>query len=458
MALVGMARIAQGPRSTTSTMHPVQVVGDRFAVVAIFLFVLGVALPKGLTVDADGFLLSPIKIVLLMLLVPAAVRALKTRNLRLQSFDILLLMGLAWLLVALSVNNGVERALTYGGSQWIEAMGAYLVARAYVRSSAQFASAVRIYLLFVLIAAVCALPEFAYNTRVLAFLDAPIDQSLHLISDRLGLTRAASTFDHPILYGAFCATSFTLAWYLYYDRPVRWIIAAGIAIATFFSVSSAPLLGCALGAACVAWEMWTRQLPNRAAITLSLVAAAWMSIELFSNRSAANALSNLVALDSWTAYYRLLIWQYATANIAEHPWVGVGLNDWARPDWMVSPTVDSFWLHSALTGGLPMVAFLGVGVILLLVRVNARSLMPETSERWQARLGWSFAVLGLCLQAFTVHYWGAMHAFFFFLLGLGAWMTDSGDGLERPAEVPADTARSPTWARGRVLRPALRAG
>ena len=28
------------------------------------------------------------------------------------------------------------------------------------------------------------------------------------------------------------------------------------------------------------------------------------------------------------------------------------------------------------------------------------------------------------MQAFTVHYWGAMYAIFFFVLGLGAWLTD----------------------------------
>jgi hypothetical protein len=33
-------------------------------------------------------------------------------------------------------------------------------------------------------------------------------------------------------------------------------------------------------------------------------------------------------------------------------------------------------------------------------------------------------VLALCMQAFTVHYWGAMYAVFFFVLGLGAWLTD----------------------------------
>jgi hypothetical protein len=43
-------------------------------------------------------------------------------------------------------------------------------------------------------------------------------------------------------------------------------------------------------------------------------------------------------------------------------------------------------------------------------------------EERRARLGWTAAVLALCMQACTVHYWGAMHSFFYFMLGLGAWM------------------------------------
>jgi hypothetical protein len=76
-------------------------------------------------------------------------------------------------------------------------------------------------------------------------------------------------------------------------------------------------------------------------------------------------------------------------------------------------------------------------VVLLLKKVHERTGLRETRERWQARFGWTAAVLALCLQAFTVHYWGSIHSLFFFILGMGAWMTDSRNGLVRAGDKPA---------------------
>jgi hypothetical protein len=160
-----------------------------------------------------------------------------------------------------------------------------------------------------------------------------------------------------------------------------------------------------------------------------------------------------ISLDPWTAYYRLYIWEYATMNIAEHPIFGLGLNDWVRPDWMPT-SVDSFWLTIMLLGGVPTLVFLVVGMILLMVRVHARQANTETRERWQARFGWTAAVLALCMQAFTVHYWGAMHSVFFFVLGLGAWLTDGeARGYARSIAKPKDRRGQVIGARsGSVAR------
>ncbi len=432
-------------------------VSDRAFGSAIFLYFLAVVLPSELAVNLFGLALIPVRLVLLMFLVPALIQLSRIRDFRPQAFDYLLIVAIAWMVLALSVNNGVEKGIKYGGSLALEALGAYLIARAYIRNYAQFAQAVGFYFLFVLVAGAVAVPEAFLNIKFVHALASQLtgnpDVAVTSEAGRLGLERATSTFDHPILYGVFCATSLGLVWFLNCDRADRWIKAGLIAFATFCSVSSAPLLAYAMAMGFVGWERYTRQISHRAAITVAGAAALLAILQLFSNRSAVEVIIGFIALDSWTAYYRVLIWQNAFIDLSNNPLFGAALNAWTRPSWMTG-SVDSFWLVTALSGGLPTALLVGLAVILALLGVHRRRPgFHETRERWQCRFGWTAAILGLCLQAFTVHYWGSMHSMFFFLLGMGAWMADSSYGL-----VPVGTAKkpAPSTPPGRLPTPVRR--
>lgn len=48
------------------------------------------------------------------------------------------------------------------------------------------------------------------------------------------------------------------------------------------------------------------------------------------------------------------------------------------------------------------------------------------------------SILALVFVALTVHYWNAIHAYFFMLLGMGGWIADP---LRAPRRVPAQAAR-----------------
>jgi hypothetical protein len=231
---------------------------------------------------------------------------------------------------------------------------------------------------------------------------------------------------------------------------LRWCAITIIVLSTFLSVSSAPLLACATALGIIVWETTTRFLRYRTIVTLSILALTLVVLELASSRSIIEILLPFVSLNQWTAYYRLLIWEHASATIAANALFGIGLNDWVRPAWMPS-SVDCFWLVVALTGGIPAIALVAAATVLILFRAQVvHATLIEASERRRARLGWAVAVLSLCVQAFTVHYWGAMQSFFFFVLGLGVWLTDSRAGLlprlravhRSPHRAPFSTAPS----------------
>jgi hypothetical protein len=410
---------------------------------ALFLYFLAVVFPSELSIDLFGLALIPVRIVLLALFIPAMARLLAAKDVRPQPFDYLLVIGLAWLVLALSVNNGMDKGIKYGGSLALEALGGYLIARAYIRSYTQFAAAVGIYFLFLLITAAISIPETFLGLRFvhpLATLLTGIVPTKVPEVGRLGLERAASTFDHPIHYGVFCATSFGLVWYVYRTRRDIWLRAAAIAFAAFCAVSSAALLAIAFGAAIIVWERWTRPFRQRLAITLAVLGAIYLVLELLSNRSMVEVLIGFIALDPWTAYYRVLIWENAFVDLARSPLFGAALDAWTHPPWMTA-SVDSFWLVMALSAGLPAVAMIAAAILSLMRRVHATSVAGETKERWAARFGWTVAVLALVLQAFTVHYWGSMNSFFFFVLGMGAWMTDSTANVREPASTSEQAPR-----------------
>lgn len=439
-----MALIAQhGParRIGYAAIRPRTVSATAFAT-PILIYFLALIMPSELAVNLFGLTLIPVRVALLVLFVPAVLQLLRTRELTIQPFDVFLVLALLWLLVALTVNNGFDKGAKFGGSLVLEALGGYVLARTYVRTYAQFTYAVRTYFMFVLVAASVAIPETFFGIQFAHDLAAAITGLPKAVisseAGRLGLARANSTFDHPILYGTFCASALGLVWYLYSARPERWARALAIAGATLCAVSSASLLACLLIVAFIVWERRTRRIPNRAAFLMAGLAAIYLTIELVSNRSAIEVLISLVALDPWTAYYRILIWENASVDLANHPFAGVALNAWTRATWMTG-SVDAFWLNMALMGGLPVVALLGLSVVTLLAQVHRRAGLGETRQRWQARLGWTATILVVCLQAFTVHYWGAMNSWFFFLVGLGAWMADASEGLgpARGAQAPA---------------------
>jgi hypothetical protein len=393
-------------------------------IVAIYLFL--VVLSGHFALQVGELVLTPVRIFLIFLFVPALLALFDRRDLRIQAFDVLVLFSMLWVILAVMTNNGLERGLKFGGSLALEALGGYAVGRAYVRTARDVAAAVRWHVLLIAATIPFALSEAITGVKVFGMVPTVVDPMAPPVEStmRLGLHRAAVTFAHPILYGVFCAVSLSLSWFVFSRASVRYLALGIILCATFLSLSTAPLLVCFLAVAFIVWERVTRGIPARIAIMLSGIVAVFGAIQLASNRGAIQVLLQFVSLDYWTAYFRLFIWEHAAANIANSPWVGIGLNDWLRPRWM-PPSIDSFWLVYAVFAGLPMVTMLACAILLLLWRVNMRA--PLQGQRM--RLGWTVAVFAISLQAFTVHYWGAMNSFFFFLVGMGAWMTDTKVGV-----------------------------
>lgn len=414
----------------------------------IALLALSMACPTELSLFLGGMRLPPHRVALIILLIMAIVRLARAKPIQLMACDgVFLLYGL-WQIGVFMSHEGQGPGLQYGGSLALESFVSYFIARIYVTNAEQLRATVSLLVLCVLVVGAFAVVEAVSHTLVVhPFLKQltghDVEPGFEL---RNGLMRAYSTFDHPILYGSFCASVLALAWATAKRIGQARRNAALIAVATYFGLSSAPLLCIGVQTGLLIWERLSRGIPRRAVVTVSGVLTAMFGLGIVSDRSPFAIIATGFTLDPWTGYYRLLIWQHGLDNVARSPLYGIGLGDWTREWWMHSDSVDAFWLVIMMRMGIPALVLLILALTLLMVAIHQQR-VGMSKEIRSLVIAWTFSVIALSLAGCTVHYWNNLHAYFFFLTGLMAWVGDAKLAKARArAMARAAAAKSPDGA------------
>jgi len=239
---------------------------------------------------------------------------------------------------------------------------------------------------------------------------------------RLGFYRVQATFEHPILYGVFASSVFSLFFFAFKGGkfPASSRTAATISlIGTVFSVSSGAFISVAFQCGLQVWEKVTKQFKHRWWLLIGVLAIAYVAIDIYSTRDPIVALASHAAIDKQTAYFRVMIWSFGIDNILDNPIFGLGLNDWVRPSWM-PPSVDSFWLLTTMRHGLPAIFILILMFILILNRTAKKKIESKLVNN--IRRGYLYSILGMFLSLCTVHVWNTSYAYFLFLVGSGVWI------------------------------------
>ncbi len=400
----------------------------------VILLVAGLLCPTELSVYIGDLRLPPYRIVLLILL-PIAVTRMVTRNdIRVHAFDVALIAYNVWTL-AVFMSHGTQLigpnatpsdGLVYGGSLVLEGTAGYLVARVWIRDITQFRAAVQLLFVSVVFAFLVSLPDMLFGQHFVHDLMQSLTGYAHPrnTENRLGLTRAYGTFDHPIHLGTFCASVLALVWFGTTHGTSRWRKAGLVLAATFTALSSAPLLVFAVQSSLIGWDRATRGVAGRAVMTLVGVMALYVVASMVMTQSPMAFIATGLTLDGWTGYYRLLIWENGLDNVWANPWTGLGLADWERPLWMVSGSIDAFWLVIAIRAGIPAFVLLVLALGLLMRAVVRRGSRSKDRQIRGFALGWIIAVIALALAGCTVHYWNALYVYFFFVMGFAGWIAD----------------------------------
>jgi hypothetical protein len=155
-------------------------------------------------------------------------------------------------------------------------------------------------------------------------------------------------------------------------------------------------------------------------LLLILAAIAYVLIDLLSNRTPIRVFFSYATFSPHTAYWRGIIFDWGMRNVWANPLFGLGLNDWVRPSFMSSGSMDNFWLVMAVRYGIPGFLTIAAGYAIAMWRVG-RCDFSGDAAMILLRRAWMFTFLGLTFTLCTVHIWTSLYSYVFFLFGAGMW-------------------------------------
>lgn len=377
------------------------------------LFLLTVLMPVETSVNLGALRLTPYRVLLLFTTVPCIVMCLTAPAARRRVSDYFMLLFGGWLILSLCVNHGADVGAESGGILVIEAIGSYFLARTFIKNERDFYKFAKITVWVIIGLSVVTIPEAVTGIHFLR-------PGAGGIGGRMGLVRAYATFEHPILYGVFCASGISLAWFVVFGQAkVLWKRFAGtgmVIVSTLMSVSSGPLAAVTTQLFLIAWRKVTERQKNRWTLLCIFLALGYIVIAIISTRPPIRVLLHRLTFSAHTAYNRMTIWNYGIdENVVKHPIFGIGFNDWSRPSWMHSASVDNFWLVNMMRYGLPTFGMLAIAILILMLRVGR-----NTAINQQLKMGWMITMVGMIIVGSTVHFWNQTYVWFFFLVGSGA--------------------------------------
>jgi O-Antigen ligase len=353
--------------------------------------------------------------------------------------DALILFAGFWVSLALFMTTDAGEAFTAAVAQTTDMAVAYFFGRVTIRSLRDL----RTFLLLMapglfVVGISMVIESVTHKALIQPLFSAITGKSFHYNSSaRLGLFRAPGPFPHPILAGMFMTSFLTL----YLTAGLRgWPKFAGVvaAFCGFFSMSSAALLSITTALVLTTYNWLSERVANLSWRMFFAVSAIFIFFAEASGAGTYRLLIKYASLNSSSAYNRIRIWTYGSANVEKNPWFGIGYADWERPSWL-SESVDNFWLLVAMRFGLIVPILMLFALFLAVLALMRRSIHANPIDRRSYR-GIAMALAVFAFGGTSVALWGASMVWLFLLMGLGVSIGSSPVGLPlgsgRPAGLP----------------------
>ncbi|MBO6634173.1 O-antigen ligase family protein [Parvibaculum sp.] len=410
----------------------------------VIAIAIGLLLPSTASFYLGNLRIDGTRLVLFAILPALLMRAMSGRF-RWQYFDYAILGHAIYMVLAMMVNQGVFGGLKSGGVVAFEAMGGYFCARLCFTNIGAIQKFLKLMAsLYVVIVSLLVVEIVTQKNLIRDIFSAVADADFNVNSkSRFGLLRPVGPFPHSIHAGVFCSVFFAMFW-VGLRGGSRLVGSLASIVGVGVSLSSGPLLALVMQIGLIVYRaiMKTFKGVRYWRILVIALVIAGTFIQIGSNRGVVLFVIQNITFDGWTAFYRTLIWDFGMDSVMAHPLFGIGFSEWARPGWMHS-SVDAFWLLTAMRYGLPCLILMVAGIALIYrnVAISAREV---ADPRWKGLcLGWVFAMTAFMFAGFTVHFWANLYVLFFFLLGMGASMSEiMQKAIKNGAEPQAKRGRS----------------
>jgi len=396
--------------------------------------------------EIAGLRLTPYNLLQIVFFVPLLFRLKNDPTNRIVALDLFMVLYVLWIGLSIYDNHGISR-IVYIGNQTLTLLGSYLIGRVLIRSAEDY----RLFFVYFFYSLAIMLPFAVIELFTRQMLLSNVLSKVVAVHSqagqppRLGLNRVQAFAEHSILFGLFCSIGVANLFYIHREEIVKRLSRTGLAaFMTFISLSSAPNIAMGLQVVLIAWDRTMRIFAFRWYV-LAVGSAVLLG---FAELALENGILGFVienfAFDPTTGWGRMEVFEYGSAEVLRNPVFGIGLGDWVRP-WWRKPSVDNFWLATALRFGLPALLILVVALGVHFVRIMVRGDVTETVANY--RRGYLVAWAGLAFVLGSVNIWGSVGAMVMTYIGAGAWFYTS------EPRVPEAPARSERPAATRVASP-----
>ena len=393
---------------------------------ALKLMTVAIFLPDELAFRLGGLLLSPLRLIL-MVLTPVVLsrfaRLMRNGQYRFVFSDLFVPLTGVWIIWSLMHSETVQDAINRGGLVVLEFCVTYIATRTLLSDGRQAIAFIgflcSVIAIVGLLGAMDTVSHRYFTHELMRSLlgGAPIEDA----GSRLGLLRATSTLEHPILLGFVCSVGLLLA----ASVPIR---ARLFAVSCCFlgmllALSAGPIQTAVIGFGLLAYNRVLSGIQFRWGVLIAL-GIAGITILFVTVDNPFGFVFNHLTFDAQSAYYRIYIWTVASAAVSDSPIWGWGFVLPAIYD--VPRTVDSVWLLWSLIYGIP-------GAVLLALSITSSASLPTTGRNVhltvaESKLGTTLGiqVFLILFLGFTVDYFGNGSTLIPLLIGVRARLGELG--------------------------------
>ena len=400
----------------------------------------GIIIPTEVQIHIAAVKLSPGRIAIVLLLFPALVR-LCTEGRRLLLCDFLVFATVCWIVFATVYTSGLGALSAAASGETLDLLGGYVIARAYFIGPA-LDTFVRVLRLFLIIAVILGLCDsisgrLITHETIASLINAP---NWPVAGYRLNMVRAASTFDHEILFGTFCAL--TAAILLYWEKSLvkRTLAVCLCLLGCIISFSSAALMVFFLVVLAYAYNGLMKWYPWRWSVFWIGAVTLILAIFVGANHPLSWILSHFT-FNSQTGWYRIMIWDNALIYIDRSPMTGYGYELFHNE--ILDNTIDSVWLYNSLRFGVPMTALFLLANIAALLSKKQDATKKGASGTNRLRPAFTLVLIMFIFAGITVHFYNYLWMFWGICLGIRASFREPSSQTSLRHPTPA--RQSPSW-------------